>query len=332
VIAHLGEHALIARIRERIGAPPPFVTIGIGDDAAVIEPARGELDVVTTDAFVEHVHFRRDWTAARSIGAKAVAVNLSDLAAMGATPRAVLLSLILPGDLTLEDFDALIDGVAAEATVAGASVVGGNLSRSPGPLVVDVTALGAVGRRRVLRRSGGRPGDQLYVTGTIGGGAAGLAILEAGRDRAALTAEDLALVERYERPSARVRCGRLVGASRSASACMDLSDGLADAARQIAGASGTGVVIEASAVPLAPGCERWLGTGGRDPIEVALSGGDDYELLFAVPNRRRRAFEAAMKNCRPVVATRIGHLTRERELLVARDGTTTALNFGFSHF
>ena len=297
-----------------------------------MEPARGELEVVTTDAFVEQIHFRRDWTPARSIGAKAVAVNLSDLAAMGATPRAILLSLILPDQLTVADFDALLDGAVSESTAAGASLIGGNISRSPGPLVVDVTAMGSVGRRRALLRSGGRPGDELYVTGTVGGGAAGLAILLSGASRAALSAEDLALVERYERPSARVRCGRLVAASRSANACMDLSDGLADAVRQVAEASGAGAIVEAARVPLSAGAGRWLGKGGMEPIEAAMAGGDDYELLFAVPPRRRRAFQAAMLKCRPVAATLIGRLTRERDLRLAREGGAATLNFGFRHF
>jgi thiamine-monophosphate kinase len=331
-IASIGERALIARVRERAGQPPAFVSVGIGDDAAVLEPARGELEVVTTDALVEHIHFRRDWTAARSIGAKAVAVNLSDLAAMGATPRAILLGFILPDDLLVADFDALVDGAVSEAAAGGATVVGGNISKSPGPLVVDVTALGSVGRRRALRRSGGRPGDVLYVTGTMGGGAAGLAILQSGAARAALSAEDLACVERYERPSPRVRCGRLVAASRSASACMDLSDGLADAVRQVAEASGTGAVIEAALVPLSAGADRWLSRDGRDAVDAALAGGDDYELLFAVPAIRRRAFEAAMLKCRPVAAARVGRLTRERDLVLARAGGTTTLNFGFRHF
>ena len=333
-IAALGEHALIARVRERAAQTPSASTIiiGIGDDAAVIEPARGELDVITTDALVEHVHFRRDWTAARSIGAKAVAVNLSDLAAMGATPRAILLSLILPADLPVADFDALIDGAVAEAGAAGASLVGGNISKSPGPLVIDVTAVGSVGRRRVMSRSGGRPGDELYLTGTIGGAAAGLAILQSGADRAALSAAELALVERHERPSARVRCGRLAGAGRLASACMDLSDGLADAARQMATASGTGVVIDADAVPLALGADVWLGKGGHDPVEAAVSGGEDYELLFAVSRRRRRGFEAAMRRCKPVGITRVGRLTREKDLVLERAGHRTTLNIGFRHF
>ena len=331
-VAAIGESALIARVRERAGAPPAFVSVGIGDDAAVMEPARGELEVITTDALVEHVHFRRDWTAARSIGAKAVAVNLSDLAAMGATPRVVLLSLILPPTLLLHDFDALVDGVVAEAAGAGAALIGGNFSRSPGPLVVDVTAMGSVGRRRVLRRTGGRAVDELYVTGTVGAGAAGLAILTAGAARAELTADEVACVARYEHPAARVRCGRVVAASRSASACMDLSDGLADAARQMAAANGTGVTLEAESIPVAPGAARWLGRPGFDPIEAAVAGGDDYELLFAVPPRRRRSFLSAMRLCRPVTVTRVGRLTKDRGLVLSRAGVPAALSSGFHHF
>jgi thiamine-monophosphate kinase len=331
-VADAGELALIARVRARAGAPPAFVPIGIGDDAAVVEPARGEQDVITTDSLVEHIHFRRDWTVARSIGAKAVAVNLSDLAAMGATPRVVLLSLILPPALPLDDFDALVDGVVTEAAGAGAALIGGNISRSPGPLVVDVTAMGSVGRRRVLTRAGGRPGDELYVTGSVGAGAAGLAILTAGVARAGLAAEEAACVARYEHPAARVRCGRVVAASRAASACMDLSDGLADAARQIAQASGTGVELEAEAIPVSPGAARWLERPGVDPVEAAIAGGDDYELLFAVSPRRRRAFLSTLRLCRPLEVTRVGRLTKDPGLSITRAGVPSALSFGFHHF
>ena len=142
----------------------------------------------------------------------------------------------------------------------------------------------------------------------------------------------MALIERQERPSARVRCGRLAGAGRLASACMDLSDGLADAARQMATASGTGVVIAGDAVPLAFGAEVRLGRAGHDPIEAAVSGGEDYELLFAVSPRRRRGFLAAMQKCQPVGVTRVGRLTREKDLVLEHAGRRTTLNIGFRHF
>lgn len=331
-VADAGERELVRRVRRRAGAPPSFVSIGIGDDAAVVEPMRGALDVVTTDALVEGVHFHREWTPPQAIGVKAVVVNFSDLAAMGAEPRVVLLSLALPAALPLADFDAIVDGVASESAAAGASLVGGNIARSPGPLVVDVTAIGAAKRRRVLRRAGGRAGDALYVTGTVGGAAAGLAILEGGSDRAALDAESLACVARYERPVARLRCGRLVAGRRAASACMDLSDGLADAVRQIAEASGTGAELDGTAIPLQPGAASWLARHGGDPIETAIAAGEDYELLFAVPPRRRKAFLAAVRDSGHLTATLIGRLTRDPALTLTRAGVATTLNSGFSHF
>jgi len=331
-VADAGERELVARVRARAGTPPSFVPIGIGDDAAVIEPPRGALDVVTTDVLVEGVHFRRDWTAPEAIGAKAVAVNFSDLAAMGAAPRVVLLSLVLPPSLPLGEFDALIGGVVTACTDAGAALVGGNLARSPGPLIIDITAIGAAKRRRVLTRGGGRAGDALYVTGAVGGAAAGLAILLAGADRAALDPESVACVARYERPVARVRCGRMVAARRAASACMDLSDGLADAVRQLAEASGTGAQLDAEAVPLEPGAARRLGRDEADATVAAIGGGEDYELLFAVRPRRRKAFLAAVRQAGSLPVTLVGRLTGDSAVTLMRGGVPSTLNSGFRHF
>ncbi len=174
-VGDVGEHALIERIRQRIPPAPAFVIVGIGDDAAVVEPERNLLEVLTTDSQVEGVHFDQTFVGAADIGHKALAVNLSDLAAMGAAPRVALLSLVLPPAMPVASVDALLDGLTALAARARISIVGGNIARSPGPLIVDVTATGSVHRRRVLTRAGGRAGDDLYVTGTLGGAAAGYA-------------------------------------------------------------------------------------------------------------------------------------------------------------
>ena len=331
-VSSLGELELIARLKRRVGPPPAWLPVGIGDDAAVIEPPRGGLDVITTDALVEDVHFRRAWTAPRAIGYKAVAVNLSDLAAMGAAPRALFLSLVLPPALPVDDFDDLIEGVVSAAAAHGAVLAGGNLARSPGPLVVDVTAVGAAARRRVLTRSGGRPGDLLFVTGAVGAAAAGLAMLEAGVERGALDAGARACVDRYEQPVPRSRCGRIVAASRSASAAIDLSDGLAEGARQLADASGAGVTLAAGALPIHAGARAWAARQGSDPLQLALSGGEDYELLFAVSPRRRRAFAGALKRCPDLAVTHVGYLTREAGAALDREGTTAPLPAGFRHF
>ena len=331
-IASLSERALVERIRARATVTAPHVTIGIGDDAAVLEPERGAVDVITTDALVEHVHFRRDWTPAGAIGHKALAVNLSDLAAMGATPRACLLSLALPDDYPIEDFDGIVDGVVALAGRSGAVLVGGNLTRSPGPVIVDITAIGHARRRRLLRRDAARAGDELYVTGWPGQAAAGLALLDAGVARHALDEALAACVARYERPDARWRAASIAARSGATVAAMDLSDGLADAARQMAAASHVGVVIDAGLVPIFPGVEHAASRTGRSALAFALSGGEDYELAFAVRPRQRRRFLAAMRRSPDVPVTCVGRFVREPGAWLEEDGVREPLPQGFVHF
>ena len=332
-ISSLGERALIRRLRSRLRADPDFVRIGIGDDAAVFAPARSALEVVTTDSLVEGVHFRREWTVPEAIGHKALAVNLSDLAAMGATPRAALLSLILPPDFPVADFDALLDGFVTLADRTKTALIGGNLTRSPGPLVIDVTAIGAVRRRGILTRGGGTAGQDLYVTGTLGAAATGHAMLVAGVDREPLDEARRACLTQLERPEPRLRCGSIVGRTGAASAAMDLSDGLADAVRQIAEASGTGAVLEAAAIPIAEGARAWAEAHPHagTAFDRALTGGEDYELLFAVPPRRRSRLLNAGRRC-GLTMTRVGQLVAAPGLWLDSDGIKTILPEGYAHF
>jgi thiamine-monophosphate kinase len=311
LISDLGERALIERIHARVPAAPAWVAIGIGDDAAVLEPARGELDVVTTDCQIEDIHFKRAWMSMHDIGRKALAVNISDLAAMGAAPRAATLSLALPASLPVADFDALIDGFLSLAREAKVPLVGGNLSQSPGRIMIDVTLIGSARRRKILTRSGGRAGHLLYVTGTLGRVAAGIARAERGE-----AVDSLSPVS----PVSRLSCGQQVARNRAASACMDISDGLADAVGQLAAASGTGARILSSKIPVDP-----LAT-----LEQALSGGEDYELLFAVPARRRRNFELIAGQHTDIAC--IGELTPGADAVLDRDGQVRPLGGGFSHF
>jgi thiamine-monophosphate kinase len=330
-VSSVGEAALIERIRRRATGSCEWVTVGMGDDAAVLVPARGAVDVVTTDALVEGVHFRRDWTPPHAIGHKALAVNLSDLAAMGAEPRAVLLSLALPSELPLTDFDELIEGFLALSDAVRMPLVGGNITRSPGPLMMDVTAIGTAHPRRLLMRRGGQPGDEVFLTGSIGAAAAGMGFLADSARRDGLGPVDRDCLARYERPDARLECGIQVARNRAASACVDLSDGLGDAARQIATASHTGVVLEAGQVPIHAGAAAWATRHQLDPLEFSMSGGEDYELLFAVRPRRRRAFLAVAGRCRTSV-TRIGRLTAEPGAWLERAGRLEPLVRGYSHF
>jgi thiamine-monophosphate kinase len=357
-VADLTERELIARIKERLPAAPNWLLIGIGDDAAVVEPERNRVEVLTVDALVEGVHFDRAFVPADAIGHRALAVNLSDLAAMGAAPRLALLSLALPPALPLAEFDAMVGGFAALAVRHRLHVAGGNLTRSPGPMMIDVTVIGTVKRRQALTRGGARPGDELYVSGTIGAAAAGLRILREG-----LTAEDAedaegkarlvhvpgfssassassavknsgleACVQRYLRPEPRVRLGLLLARNRAARACMDLSDGLSDALYQMTEASGVGAIVDADALPIEPGAREYFAARGFDAVAESMTGGDDYELLAAVHPRTRRRLAAAVRHG-DAPLTRIGVCTQERAI-VLRHGKSEAplVRGGYSHF
>ena len=321
---------MIAAIRARVPPPPAWLIVGIGDDAAVVTPERGALEILTTDALVEGVHFDRRFSTPHDIGWKALAVNLSDIAAMGGTPRLALLSLGVPAAMPPAELDELIDGFLALAADARVTLAGGNITRSPGPLFVDVTVTGFARRRHVLTRGGARAGDDLYVTGEIGAAAAGLNWLKDGA-RQAIDGID-ACAERHRRPVPRVRFGALLGRNRAATACMDLSDGLADGVRQIAEASGLGATIDAGAVPIPAAARESFQRAGADPVTAAVAGGDDYELLFAVPRRGRGRLATVVRQGRGLAVTRIGQLTGEPVLAILRDGTAEPMPAGFVHF
>ncbi|MGH9239924.1 MAG: thiamine-phosphate kinase [Vicinamibacterales bacterium] len=315
-VSSLGERALIARITSRL-ATPPWVAVGPGDDAAVIEPARGALDVLTTDALVDGIHFDLRFTPPDAVGHRALAVNLSDLAAMGAEPRAALLSLLLPDALDVAALDGIVDGLLALAARYRVALVGGNVTRTTGPLTIDVTATGSVRPRRVLTRAGARPGDDVYVTGTIGAAAAGLVALQAGQSPIGGQA---ACVERYLRPEPRVRAGVLLGRNRAATSCIDLSDGLADAVRQIAEASGVGVTVDAATVPVV------------GELHSAMTAGDDYELLFTSRPSQRGRLRGVRRQTGDLPITRIGVVTKGRDVLLRDDQRTREMPAGYEHF
>lgn len=329
-VADLGERALIDRIKAQVPPAPRWVTVAIGDDAAVIEPSRGELTVVTTDALVEGVHFNRSWTPASDIGHKALAVNLSDLAAMGSTPRHALLSLAIPAPCLVTDVDALVGALLALAAHHRTTLVGGNIAASTGPLFISVTATGSVKRRRVLTRAGAKPGDALYVSGTIGGAAAGLASLQ--RQDTVGNGEFSSCRQRHLRPEPRVILGIALGRNRAAHACVDLSDGLADGVHQLATASHVGVQLEADTIPIDPKARAWFEQTGFDPLTAALTGGEDYELLFAIPAEFRGRLTHVKQLIGDLPLTRIGVVTKDRQVVLRRDGTNEPLPNSYQHF
>ncbi len=329
-VADVSERDLVARIQQHLPPTPPWVLVGIGDDAAVVEPERNRVEVFTVDALVDGVHFDRAFVPPDAIGHRALAVNLSDLASMGAAPRVALLSMALPASLPLDDFDAIARGFAALAAQYRVQVVGGNLTRTPGPLTIDVTLVGTVKRRQVLTRAGARAGDELYVSGTIGAAAAGLLSLRTSVCPS-FSAVHTPAAERYLSPEPRVRLGTLLSRTRAATSCVDLSDGLADGAHQLARASGVGVAVDADALPIWDAVKSEFDARGRDPISAAITGGDDYELLFTVRPRTRHRLRAAIRHGR-VAVTRIGVCTDARDVVLVRAGARESMPQGYTHF
>jgi thiamine-monophosphate kinase len=332
-VADLGERALILRITSRLHRPS-WVVVGPGDDAAVVEQEPRTLEVLTTDALVEGIHFDRRFTPPAAIGHRALAVNLSDIAAMGARPRVALLSLALPATLEVEDLDGIIDGLIALADRERIAIVGGNITRSPGPLMIDVTATGSVKRRRVLTRAGARNGDEVYVTGTLGDAAVGLASLRrtasapgTERPEAIAPAE-----ERYLRPIPRLRAGHLLAVQKVASSCIDLSDGLADGVRQIAVGSSVGITILADELPFSSAVRLWHAEDRRAMVDTALRGGDDYELLFTCAPRARGRLRGVQRLVGDLPITKIGMVTRGTGVCVRTSTGDEPIPDGFAHF
>ncbi|HET8947328.1 MAG TPA: thiamine-phosphate kinase [Candidatus Polarisedimenticolia bacterium] len=265
----------------------PRPVVGIGDDAAVLATSSKSRTLVTTDFLTEGVHFRSQWTPPRLLGRKAMAVNLSDIAAMGGVPLTAVVSVGLPRGTSFASARALATGIAEQARRHRVTIVGGDTCAAQ-RLFVSVTLLGAVEIGREVLRSGARPGDRLYVTGTLGASAAGLATLRrARRTSSAHRAAAIQGVREAERavqkahldPEPRVLFGRALGLTGIARAMIDLSDGIAKDLPRLCEASGIGAVLSASALPVDPAARRLLGP--RRALEAALAGGEDYELLFA---------------------------------------------------
>jgi thiamine-monophosphate kinase len=318
----LGEQPLIERFFRAAGAQREDVGLGIGDDAALLHPRPGEELVATTDTLVAGVHFPHDCPAA-AIGHRALAVNLSDIAAMGAEPRWALLALTLPvaEESWLAEFAAGLGGLAREHGVA---LVGGDTTR--GPLCITLQLLGAVGEGQALRRDGAQVGDALLVSGNPGDAAAGLAQLQ--RRLQVPPAWEQALRERFLYPTPRLALGARL--REFASACIDVSDGLLGDAAKLAAASGLGARLEWEALPVSEALGATV--GAERARELALTGGDDYELCFAVPPARLAALQAALPPERWGYA-RIGALEAAPGARVVRGGSVMEFSHsGYQHF
>jgi thiamine-monophosphate kinase len=322
-----GEDSLIARYFKPLATDPG--AFGLGDDAAILKPSGDDI-VVTTDAIVEGVHFLAD-DPPDTVARKALRVNLSDLAAKGATPAGFVLTLALRGadDAWLTPF---ARGLGSDAGLFGCPLLGGDTVSTPGPLTISITAFGRVPAGRMVRRSGAKPGDRVVVTGTIGDAALGLDILRGGAAAALADAGARAmLIGRYRVPQPR---NALATAVRDhAHAAIDVSDGLAGDLTKLCGVSGVSAVIDAPSIPLSAVAAELLARGSVG-IDAIVSGGDDYEVLCTIPEDSFEAFAQAAGQAR-VAVTSIGTIIAGSSVprFLDREGRPIALpHLSYSHF
>ncbi len=331
-LRELGELGLIERVRRGLAPPSAGILVGIGDDAAALAWPPGQILLLTTDTLVEDVHFRRATATLREVGAKAMAVNLSDIAAMGGEPRFALLALALPPGTTVADVDELYAGLLEMASRYHVELIGGDTCAAPDRIVLTLTLVGQVDGPPV-RRSGARPGDAILVTGTLGASAAGLAALERGP---LPVAHDVAAsVQRAHRlPTPRVAEGRLVRASGAATAMIDLSDGLATDLAHVAAESGVGARVWLPALPVSDATRQVARAVGEVPWHWAVSGGEDYELLFTAAAGRAAAVAARVTSETGTPVSLIGEVRPADEGIVFLDeaGRPVDVRPGFEHF
>ncbi len=315
---------------------PSSLLHGIGDDAAVISQSRSHDLVITADLLIENIDFRLEWTTPRLLGHKAFAVSLSDIAAMGARPRYALLSIGIPKKIWKTSFiDEFYDGFFSLAGDNHVALIGGDVSRSPDRLVIDSIVMGEVKRGRAVLRSGAKPGDQIFVTGSLGGAAAGLNLLESGtrvtnrKQRSRRVDAEQKLLLRQLKPEPRVTWGILLGEQRLATSMIDISDGLSSDLKHLCQVSGVGARIDGERIPF----DQNISAASRrdfNSLDLALNGGEDFELLFTVSQRNREKLRARLGN---VSVVYVGDITSDTGLILNEALTSKKLTAaGFKHF
>jgi thiamine-monophosphate kinase len=325
VAVPLKEKALIARLRHLAIAGSNTqkrnkIATGIGDDCAVLRLPSGHEALVTTDFSLEGIHFRRDWHPPESVGHRCLARGLSDIASIGGEPVAVFLSLALPRDLSQSWVDRFIKGLLALAEKNGAVLAGGDTAQSPAGVLADIVVIGSVPRGKAILRSAARPGDRIYVSGALGGSAATVQKMQANPKKK-MNPRDY---PRHFYPNPRIELGQILRRKSMASAMIDTSDGLSTDLAHICEESKVGAEIDAALIPQAK-------TGKTDRSvgpELALHGGEDYELLFTAPQGKHIPAEIAGT---PI--TEIGRITRKRGIFIREGGKTRRLKAqGWEHF
>jgi thiamine-monophosphate kinase len=311
----VSEDQLIQRVRRRFASTRDGLMVGIGDDAAVLRPGAGKEWVVTTDAFLENVHFVRSVHPAKSVGYKALARATSDIAAMGARARYFFLTLGLPDPCTGAWLDDFLDGMARAARRFGLILAGGDTTKYP-VIVASLTVLGEIDRGKAILRSGARPGDFLCVSGKLGGAELGLRLIQQKYKKWAR------ILKKHYYPEPRLALGEWLVARRCATSMIDTSDGLSTDLGHICQASGVGAIVWAAKIPMVR-VPPELGRLRIDPLGLALNGGEDYELLFTVPKKRAKRLPRKLGG---VPITVIGEITREKKvILLGPDGSSMPL-------
>jgi thiamine-monophosphate kinase len=332
-LTEFGENRMVSRFRQLANAAtPPGVLLGPGDDTAILRVPADRVALLTCDMMAEGVHFRLDWATPWQIGWKAMAQNVSDIAAMGGEPGYAVASVSLPGSAPKQMAEEIAQGLIAAASEYGAALVGGDLVGSTGPVTIDVSLLGWVEEARALRRSGARPGDQILVTGALGASGAGLSLLLLGLTTARDADETAALAAHFT-PRARVKEGRTLAATGCVTAMMDLSDGLAADLPRLCTESGVGARLYAAQIPIAPACAAVAPRVGAEALTLALTGGEDYELLFTCPASAAPYLAAEVGAATGTRVTAIGEVVPgDGIIMVDTAGNERPLGQGFDHF
>ncbi len=327
----LGEFGFIERVRPICEIRAEGVVQGIGDDCAVLETPGPDYLLVTTDMLVERVHFLLEWTSAQALGFKALAVNLSDIAACGGVPREAFVSLGVPRRIEVSWLDELYRGMTELAAEHGVNLLGGDTTGSPQDLIINIAVTGTVPRREALFRGSARSGDALLVTGPIGRSAAGFALLSESADLLPELAEPL--IQAHLRPVPHVRHGRFLAVSGACTAAIDISDGLTSDLAHICRASRLGAILDEEAIGEDTPLMRAARAMGRDPLPWALHGGEDYVLLAAVrPEAAAGLVRAA--TARGWEFRVVGRMTDDPGMVLrTRDGgRETLATAGWDHF
>lgn len=327
-LREIGEFGLISKIRNWMDVSRPDVVQGIGDDVAVVEMGKKIL-LITTDILIEDIHFERSWIDPYRLGRKALAVNLSDIAAMGGIPKYFLISLGLPKTLPFSFVSLFYRGLKEMARRFQVDLIGGDTSLAQ-KIIINICLIGKGEKGDLLFRNGARVGEDLYVSGTLGDSALGLKILQ---DKS-IPKKPKGLIDRHLSPTPRIELGQALGRKQIASAMIDVSDGLLIDTKHILEESKVGARIWKDRIPLSSLYQRWVRTYSKDPYKIALNGGEDYELLFtAPPEKRGRVLSLARTFNIPI--TCMGEILRAKEgfHLIGKEGDKIpSSRIGFDHF